>query len=218
MTEQYVGKYSGGRELTLDGQLDQDLLDVADDFAGLQQGAVSSEDLGQAYGIMDGLIASDPTTPSTQASGVGNTDWNVDVSAGVAVANSVEGTIAAAADFDVHSGSLLLADGESVLGWLVITEAAGTVAMEAVLGAAATTGTQVAPTDAEITTAVGHSDWQKHSQILLNRTGDTTVTQSQDNAGYRQPFVGTLQSGLTNELKTDADAASAYTLKTTVRS
>jgi hypothetical protein len=218
MAEQYVDKYSGGRNLPQTGQLDQDLMDIATDLAGVQPDAATEADLGQTYGIMDGLIVSDPTTPSTQASGVGNTDWNVDVSAGVAVANSVEGAIAAAADFDVHSGSLLLADGESVLGWLVITEAAGTVAMEAVLGAAATTGTQVAPTDAEITTAVGHSDWQKHSQILLNRTGDTTVTQSQDNAGYRQPFVGTLQSGLTNELKTSSDTAAGYTLLTTLRS
>lgn len=217
MGEQYANKYRGGAEIVHRGQLDQDLMDVATDLAGLQQTAATSASLGQSYGVMDGLVVSDPTTPSTQASGVGNTDWNVDVSAGVAVVNDVEKAWAAQADFDVHSGSLLLADGESVAGFMVMSEASGTVTMSAVLGAAATTGTQVAPTDAEITTAIGHSNWQKLAAILLNRTGDTTVTQSQDNASVRQPFVGTLQSGLTNELKTNNDGAANYTLLTTNR-
>lgn len=133
------------------------------------------------FGVMDGLRSGAPSTGSTQASGVGNTDWNVNVAAGAVVCNGVEKEFAAQADYDVHSGSLLLADGESVYAWLVAKEAAGTVSMDVVKGAAATTGEQIAPTDAEITAAVTHANWTKLGKLLVNRTGDTTLTQSQSN-------------------------------------
>jgi hypothetical protein len=58
-----------------------------------------------------------------------------------------------------------------------------------VKGTPDTTGTQVAPTDAEIQTAVGAgNDWVKIAECTLNRTGDTTVTESQDNTG--RPVLG----------------------------
>ncbi len=44
--------------------------------------ATAIADADQANGIMNGLVVGTPTTPSAQAPGVGNTTWNVNVSAG----------------------------------------------------------------------------------------------------------------------------------------
>lgn len=136
--------------------------------------------------VIDGGVVKAPTTPSSQAAGDGNTTWNVDVEAARAVVNDVEDSIAAAADTVMHSGSELMDAGESAYGWLVVTESGGSLSLTPVVGTPATTGTQVAPTDAEITTAVGSANWAKLALCLLNRTGDTTVTQSEDNTGRSQ--------------------------------
>lgn len=130
--------------------------------------------------LVDGGVVKDPTTPSSQLTGAGNTTWNVDDEALTAIINAVNGQVAAAADEAIHSGSELVANGESCYAWAVVSESGGTLDVEYVKGTAATTGTQVAPTDAEITTAVGNANWAKLALCLINRTGDTTVTQSQD--------------------------------------
>lgn len=134
--------------------------------------------------VVDGGVVKDPTTPSSQLTGAGNTTWNVDVEALSAIVNSVNGQVAAAADEAIHSGSNLLANGQSIYAWAVVTESGGTLDVSYVKGTAATTGSQVAPTDTEITAAVSSANWAKLALCLLNRTGDTTVTQSQDNS-YR---------------------------------
>jgi hypothetical protein len=132
--------------------------------------------------IQHGLMAGDPTTGSTQASGVGNTDWNVDASLGMATVDGDQVELPVAADLDMHSGSLLLADGESVHAFIVLKNVSGTVSAAPVVGTPATTGSQVDPTDAEIQAAVGAgNEWILMARCVLNRTGDTTVTQSQDN-------------------------------------
>jgi hypothetical protein len=130
--------------------------------------------------VIEGGAVRDPTTPSSQITGAGNTTWNVDVDALSAIVNSVTGQVAAAADEAIHSGSQLVTNGQSCYAWAVVTESGGTLDVEYVKGAAATTGSQVAPTDAEITASVGSANWAKLALCLLNRTGDTTVTQSQD--------------------------------------
>jgi hypothetical protein len=152
--------------------------DVADDLA----------DFGSAQadgsGVIEGLFVTDPTTGSSQLTGVGNTTWNADVRAGLCEVNAVFKEFAAQADFSIHSGSHVDAGfivGASIMAAIVCKNVAGTVTMVAVKGAAATTGSQVAPTDAEIQAAVGASNgWCKVAECTLNRTGDTTVTESQD--------------------------------------
>jgi len=73
--------------------------------------------------------------------------------------------------------------GASAVAAIVAYGTAGTILV--VRGAAATTGSQVAPTNAAIQTAVdlltSGAPWVKLGETTLNRTGNTTVTQTYDN-------------------------------------
>lgn len=147
--------------------------------------------LHEANRVIEGGLVGDPTTGSSQLTGTGNTDWNANIAEAVVCVGGVVEHLAAAADFDVHSGSFLtgLADGSSCIAAIVAKNVSGTVTIDKVVGTPAVTGSQVAPTDAEITAAIGASNpWVKIAEITLNRTGDTTVTESQDN-GFR-PVLG----------------------------
>lgn len=190
MTAIKTTKFTGGSDLTPGGSsgnpnesLTQTLRDVATDLAAMKAAATS-----QASGILDGMIVADPTTPSAQITGAGATTWNVNIAAGDVVAGGVEKHEAAQADFAIHDTTQLVANGQSCYAWLVEKNVAGTLSTVAVKGAAAATGAQVAPSDAAIQTAVGANNaWVKIALCLINRTGDTTVTQSQQNK-YRETF------------------------------
>lgn len=139
--------------------------------------------------VESGLLASAPTTASTQATGAGNTTWRVNLSAGVVVVGGVAKSLDVAADTSIHSGSQLVTNGQSCIAALVAKNVTGTVSVQAVKGTAATTGSQVAPSDAAIQTAVGADNaWVKLAECTINRTGDTTVTQSENNA--MRPILG----------------------------
>jgi hypothetical protein len=145
----------------------------------------------EANRVHAGGIAKDPTTGSSQLTGTGNTTWNVDIEAMIVSVGGVMKELAVQADVAIHSGSFLtgLISGASCIAAVVLKNVAGTVTQAIVKGTPATTGTQVAPTDAEIQTAVGAgNDWVKIAECTLNRTGDTTVTESQDNTG--RPVLG----------------------------
>jgi hypothetical protein len=133
--------------------------------------------------VNEGLVVA-PTTASTQGSGTaGATVWNVNVGRLIATVNGTAVDLAAAADFNIHTGTVALLNGQSRRAAIVLINTTGTITCVAVKGAAATTGAQVAPTDAEITASVGATiPWIKIAECLLNRTGDTTVTQSEYNA------------------------------------
>jgi len=142
----------------------------------------------------EGCLLSAPTTPSAQAAGVGNTTWNVNIDIGVTIINAVAVNQAEAVDQSIHAGSLLagLISGASCVAAIVAYGAAGTKLV--VKGTPATTGAQVAPTDAVIQAAVdvaagvASTVWLKIGQTTLNRTGDATVTQSYDNTA--RPMAG----------------------------
>ena len=140
-----------------------------------------------AVASCEGGDLSGPTTPNAQLTGTGNTTWNVDV-AEYAAGLDEDGTmkhdiVAAGADLSIHAGSYLtgFANGNSCVAAIVAKNDAGTISTDSVKGTPATTGTQVAPTDAEITAEVGHTNWIKLGETTLNRTADTTVTESHDN-------------------------------------
>lgn len=140
---------------------------------------------------VEGGIVKDPTTGSSQLTGTGNTTWNADVEALIATVGGVAKELGVQADFSIHASSFLtgLVNGASCIAALVLKNVSGTVTMVAVKGTPATTGSQVAPTDAEIQTAVGAgNDWVKVAECTLNRTGDTTVTESQSN--IVRPLLG----------------------------
>ena len=145
--------------------------DVAEDLAAFGGASVN--------GVIDGLRAGTPTTASTQTTGAAETAWRVNVSGGSCMVNDVEGNLEPEADYTIHDTTQLVANGESCYAWIVAAESGGTVSKTHVKGTAATTGSQVAPTDAEITTGVTHANWTKLALCLINRTADTTVTQSE---------------------------------------
>jgi hypothetical protein len=141
--------------------------------------------------IIQGAVVGDPTTPSAQLTGTGNTTWSYNISAGVVIVDGVALKIEPAADEAIHSGSFLtgLVSGASCIAAIVAKNVSGTVSVVAVKGTPATTGSEVAPTDSEIQTAVGAgNEWVKLAECTLNRTGDTTVTETQDPGA--QPILG----------------------------
>lgn len=144
----------------------------------------------EANRVHSGLLAGAPTTASDQATGTGAVDWNANISAGIVSVGGVIREFAAVADFDVyHDTSQLMADGKSAIAAIVAKNVAGTITCVSVVGTPATTGAQVAPTDAVITAAVGAANsWVKLAEVTLNRTGDKTVTQSEDNSP--RPVLG----------------------------
>jgi len=142
--------------------------------------------------VLFGVQVGTPTTGSSQGAGVGNTDWNVNITAGMVVVDGVAAQLAAQVDYNVHTGSMYtnLHSGDSAIATILAQNSSGTVTMVVVKGTAAVTGSQVAPTDAEIQTALGAGvSWVKIAEVLLNRTGDATVTQSEDNTKRPLPAV-----------------------------
>lgn len=147
------------------------------------------------HGGIHGCYVSDPTTPSSQAAGVGNTSWLYNRAPGVVEVNAVRLDAAIAADAVIHAGSLLtgFVDGTSCIAAVVAKNVAGTVTIVAVKGTPAATDTQVAPTDAEIQAAVGAANtWCKLAECTLKRTGDAAVTETQDNT--KADILGSLGS------------------------
>jgi len=140
----------------------------------------------------EGLLAGAPTTPSAQTTGAAETAWRVDLAAGLVAVGGVKKEFAAEADRVLHDTTELVENGESAVAAIVAELEAGAVALINVKGAAATTGTQVAPTDAEIEAALSTAGnpWVKICECTVNRTGDTSLTQTQDNT--KRPLVGEL--------------------------
>lgn len=150
--------------------------------------------------VHEGGLVGDPTTPSTQATGTGNTLWNINISALLGTVGEVAKELAAAADTAIHSGSFLtgLTSGKSCVAAVVLKNVSGTITRVTVKGTPATTGSELGPDDAAIQTAVGANNaWIKIAETTLNRTGDLTVTQSHNNAV--RPMYG-ITSGFAYDL------------------
>lgn len=135
--------------------------------------------------VVTGLEVSDGGL--SQGSGAGTAlNFDVDVTAGHARVNGVDVlNTSTATDVDSGAGiSFGATSGKSVVYGVVFNNGAGnaTPGWKAVPGAVADTGSQVPPTDAQIEAAVGHANWKRLADVTVNRTGDTTVTSSIDNA------------------------------------
>lgn len=183
----YKKSFAGGRGLTPKrGQtspntLARALRDVADDLTQLRNAGTTAL---RAGGIVVYPLLGDPSTGSAQLTGTGNTTWNVNIAAYECIVGGVKKVFAAQADFSIHAASFLagLVNGASCIAAIVAKNVSGTVTTVAVKGTPATTGAQVAPTDAQIQTALGATiPWVKVGECTLNRTGDTAVTETQDN-------------------------------------
>lgn len=152
--------------------------------------------------IVQGMMVLTPTNASTQATGTGALDLNVDIELGILAVGSTVREYDAQADYALLNESGALVDGESLIMAIVAYKSRGdnTIYLLNVKGAAAITGSQVAPTDAEIEVSfAADTYWMKIAEVTVNRTGDTSVTQSQDNTVRNTLVPGTVHYG-TNPL------------------
>lgn len=137
--------------------------------------------------VVEGMLVGAPTNASTQATGTGASDYNCNIAAGILVCNGKKTEFAAQADYDIGTattGNAILANGQSMVVSLVVhcSVITGLVTLQAIRGTIATTGSQVAPTKATIEAKLApNTFWFKLADVTVNRTGDTTVTQSYNN-------------------------------------
>jgi len=135
--------------------------------------------------VIEGMLVGVPTTPSSQVTGAGAYDFNADIATGLLAVDGTVKEYAVQADYDVGSGAAaILIVGQSVVYSIIAykSKGDGVVYMKSVQGVVATTGLQVAPTDAAIEANLADGTfWYRLANVTVNRTGDTTVTQSQDN-------------------------------------
>lgn len=146
------------------------------------------EDLNQLRDLADnsvrqGLLADAPTTASTQATGAsGALGLRVDLSAGLARVNAQDYEIAPTADHVIHNAAFAWgATSSKQVIFALVLDGNSTPALADVAGTVAAAAAAIAPTDEEISTALGHDNWIRLCDVTVNRTADTTVTQTQDN-------------------------------------
>lgn len=150
--------------------------------------------------VIGHAVAAAPTSASTQATGAtGATVARCNLSAFSVVVNGTVKEFAAEADRVLHdttvytSGATTLTDGKSAIVTIVAENAAGTVTLKNIKGLTATTGSQVEPTDALIAAGcTSGASWIKLFRVTFNRTGDTSITQSQVSVAC-QPILGITQ-------------------------
>ena len=131
--------------------------------------------------IVHGAFVKPGTTGPAQLTGAGNGTFYYDITAGVVLINGYAVDIAAAADTLLEAAGDILADGQSkvyrIVAWLHPETAA--IALKIIGGTPATTGEEVAPTDDEVAAALyKDAPWLEFGRTTINRTGDTTATQT----------------------------------------
>lgn len=149
--------------------------------------------------IIEGMLLSAPTTSSTQTTGNGASDYNVDIAPGLLAVGSTVKEYAAQADFSLGTDSPEMVAGQSRVYDIVAYRSVGdgNVYLKVFKGAAATTGQQQPPTDASIEASLAAGTyWMRVGRVTVNRTGDTTVTQTQDNTVRNTLVPGTVHYGV----------------------
>lgn len=136
--------------------------------------------------IVQGMLVGAPTNASTQVTGTGAYDYNVNIAAGLLVCNDVVKEYAAQADYDVdHGAAANLVVGQSIVYSIVAyrSKGDGEVRLLSIPGVVATTGSQVAPPTATIEAKLADDTFYfKVADVTFNRTGDEAVTYSVNNA------------------------------------
>lgn len=141
--------------------------------------------------VHEGGRSGAPTSASTQLTGAGGvTEWRINIAALLVAVAGVLADIAASADEVIHdTTNLLNAVGQTCWAAVVAKNVAGTITVVTVKGTAAATASAVPPTDAVIQAAVGAGNaWIKLAEVEITRSGDTAVTQTEDNS--LRPILG----------------------------
>jgi hypothetical protein len=123
-----------------------------------------------------------PTTASTQGGTeldpTGPTTWRIDVEKMLVVVDGVLKYLPYATDWVLHSGSQLVAVGQSCVAACVAKNVSGTVSFVTVKGTPASIGAAVGPSDSVIDAAVGSSnEWVKIAETRVDRTAWDTLVQ-----------------------------------------
>lgn len=161
-----------------------------------------------------GIVSDGGTTQGTGTNGT----LNFDVDTTAITDSLIDGKVhvlGAQTDADATAGSTVLwgaTSGKSVVFAVVFSTGTGndTPAVKGIPGTVATTGSQVAPTDAEIDTSLGHDNWCRLCDMTINRTGDTTVTFTFNNAAR---YAAAVQGGHREQLA-ESEAAFSSTSPT----
>ena len=131
--------------------------------------------------FVHGAFIANGTTGPVQVTGTGNGTFYYDNTAGVVVIGNRAVDIPAAADTLLETADDIFNDGQSRVYRIVAWRHpdTGAIAKKIILGAIATTGAQVAPTDAEVEAALyKDAEWVELGRTTINRTGAETATQT----------------------------------------
>lgn len=134
--------------------------------------------------VVGGVVADGGTTQGSGAS----TAMNFDIDTTAIIQSLVDGEVhvlAAQTDADSDAGVSFGATSDKDVIYAVVLETGSgndTPAVFALGGDPADTGEAVRPTDAEITAALGHSNWEPLALVTASRTADTTVSLDIDNS------------------------------------
>jgi hypothetical protein len=136
---------------------------------------------------VDGGLLRPPTTASTQDTGTGASDYNVDVDPATVVLDGYVGYIEAKADLALDTasaGSAVLASGEAryyaLVAWL--DRLAGAVKFGLLKGTIAAVASAARLTDADVQARIGTSNpYVILGQTRCHRSADTTIAQRYEN-------------------------------------
>jgi hypothetical protein len=134
--------------------------------------------------VIYGMAYGTPLAASTQATGAVKPVWRVGghSEGSFIVGGTIKSYVSSTSDVTIPTGDVaVLAEGQS----MVVAAVGTTGGRHYVPGTPATTGSELPPTAAQIVAwLVANSKpttYVRLSKFTINRTGDTTVTQSQDN-------------------------------------
>jgi len=139
--------------------------------------------------VIGGAVTDGDSTQASGANGALNFDADVGVVAEITVNGEFYGPLAAATDVDSDAGATVLwgaTSGVSVVFSLVLDADDGSPGYVALPGVVAATGSEVALTDDEITEELGHALWVRVSDITIDRTADTTLAFTANDAARPQ--------------------------------
>tara|TARA_Y100000296_G_scaffold72042_1_gene88098 strand:+ start:510 stop:1028 length:519 start_codon:yes stop_codon:yes gene_type:complete len=133
---------------------------------------------------VEGMYLQPPTSASTA------NYWRINRTEGAVVVKNTQGSFDAETDYSIYSdgGTPAVGVGQSRMAAIVLYTGGGYPIRTAVLGSAATSGNEVAPTAAEITSALGSGyTWIRIGETtLINTLG--SISQNYDNA--KRPILG----------------------------
>lgn len=130
--------------------------------------------------FVHGAMIQAPTTASSQITGTGNGTYSYNIGQGIVVLDGEVLEIAAAADQLCETAANIMASGYSrYYLFIVYKNFAGTLTRLTVKGTVALTAAVVPPTVPEIEALLpADAPWLCIGGTIVNRTADTTITQS----------------------------------------